>query len=219
MRKCTAVKPHEESVSLFTYMNQESLNFAWQGNFARNWLQALTVVRPVKRSRSTYYDGPRLSSFMLWVWCGSSHKTPGCTLVCIIWCLEAGREVLSWVVWEAQPAQRYRRLGYFVDVVSVGRLSWECLYGGGSELKPFTPCNLLTYLPLLEDVFFFLSKGHYPFSFFERGIIHEICNTLLIIYYLPRERYFTTHFAIIPLTHCPLVTGTSYYLLNNTKIR
>ena len=64
-------------------MNQERLNFAWQGNFARNWPQALTVLRPVKRSRSTYYDGPRLSSFMLWVWCGSSHKTPGCTLVCI----------------------------------------------------------------------------------------------------------------------------------------
>ena len=66
---------------------------------------------------------------------------------------------------------------------------------------------------------FFLLKGHYPFSSFERGIIHEICNTLLIIYYLPRERYFTIHFSIIPLTHCPLVTGTSYYLLNNTKIR
>ena len=31
--------------------------------------------------------------------------------------------------------------------------------------------------------------------------------------------YFTIHFSIIPLTHCPLVTGTSYYLLNNTKIR
>ena len=64
--------------------NQMRLYFAWQGNFARNWLQALTVLRPVKRSRSTYYDGPRLSSFMLWVWCGSSHKTPGCALVCII---------------------------------------------------------------------------------------------------------------------------------------
>ena len=81
------------------------------------------------------------------------------------------------------------------------------------------PLQLLTYLPLLEDVFFFfLSKGHYPFSSFERGI-HEICNTLLIIYYLPWEMYFTIHFSIIPLTHCPLVTGTSYYLLNNTKIR
>ena len=66
--------------------------------------------------------------------------------------------------------------------------------------------------------FFFLSKGRYPFSSFERGIIHEICNTILVIYYLPRERYFTIHFSIIPLTHCPLVTGTSYYLLNNTKI-
>ena len=65
--------------------------------------------------------------------------------------------------------------------------------------------------------FFFLSKGRYPFFSFERGIIHEICNTL-IIYCLPRERYFTIHFSIIPLTHCPLVTGTSYYLLNNTKI-
>ena len=67
--------------------------------------------------------------------------------------------------------------------------------------------------------FFFLSKGHYPFSSFETGIIHEICNTVLIIYYLPWEMYFTIHFSIIPLTHCPLVTGTSYYLLNNTKIR
>ena len=84
MRKCTAVKPHEESVSLFTYMNQESLNFAWQGNFARNWPQALTVLRPVKRSRSTYYDGPRLSSFMLWVWCGSSHKTPGMCIILVL---------------------------------------------------------------------------------------------------------------------------------------
>ena len=52
-------------------MDHERLNFA------------LTVLRPVKRSRSTYYDGPRLSSYMLWVWCGSSHKTPGCALVCI----------------------------------------------------------------------------------------------------------------------------------------
>ena len=76
--------------------------------------------------------------------------------------------------------------------------------------------NIFLYLKMF---FFFLSKGHYTFSSFERGIIHEICNTLLIIYYLPRERYFTTHFSIIPLTHCPLVTGTSYYLLNNTKIR
>ena len=41
------------------------------------------MLRPVKRSRSTYSDGPRLSSFMLWVRCGSSHKTPGCALVCI----------------------------------------------------------------------------------------------------------------------------------------
>ena len=38
------------------------------------------------------------------------------------------------------------------------------------------PCNPLTYLPLLEDLFFFLSKGRYPFSSFERGIIHEICQ-------------------------------------------
>ena len=41
------------------------------------------MLRTVKRSRSTYYDGPRLSSFMLWVRCGSSHKIPGCALVCI----------------------------------------------------------------------------------------------------------------------------------------
>ena len=73
--------------------------------------------------------------------------------------------------------------------------------------------NIFLYWKML----FFLSKGRYPFSSFERGIIHEICNTL-IIYYLPRERYFNIHFSIIPLTHCPIVTGTSYYLLNNTKI-
>ena len=30
--------------------------------------------------------------------------------------------------------------------------------------------------------------------------------------------YFTIHFSIIPLMHSPLVTDTSYYLLNNTKI-
>ena len=76
LRICVASKPLEESVQCL-------LNFAWQGNFARNWPQALTVLRPVKRSRSTYYDGSRPSSFMLWVWCGSSHKTPGCGLVCI----------------------------------------------------------------------------------------------------------------------------------------
>ena len=68
--------------------------------------------------------------------------------------------------------------------------------------------------------FFSFQRGVILFFFsFERGIIHEICKTLLIIYYLPRERYFTIHFSIIPLTHCPLVTGSSYYLLNNTKIR
>ena len=82
-RKYVASKPHEESLSLFTYTNQESLNFAWQGKSARNWLQALTVFKPVKRSISTYYDGSRPSSCMLWIWCGSSHKTPGCALVCI----------------------------------------------------------------------------------------------------------------------------------------
>ena len=52
-------------MSLLTYMNQERLNFAWHDNFAKNWVQALRVLKPVKRSRSTYYDGPRLSSFML----------------------------------------------------------------------------------------------------------------------------------------------------------
>ena len=69
------------------------------------------------------------------------------------------------------------------------------------------------------NIFLYWKMFFFPF---QRDIIlsiHEICNTLLIIYYLPRERYFTTHFSIIPLTHCPLVTGTSYYLLNNTKIR
>ena len=81
------------------------------------------------------------------------------------------------------------------------------------------PLQSFDISPFTGIGFFFLSKGHYPFSSFERGIIHEICNTLLISYYLPRERYFTIHFSIIPLTHCPLVTGTSYYLLNNTKIR
>ena len=87
------------------------------------------------------------------------------------------------------------------------------------DISPFTGnWNIFLYWKMFF-FFFFLSKGRYPFSSFERGIIHEICNTLLFIYYLPRERYFTVHFSIIPLTHCPLVTGTSYYLLNNTKIR
>ena len=156
---------------------------------------------------------------MLWVWCGSSHKTPGCTLVCITLVLGSWQGSLvvgcvrSTTCSEVPATWVLRRWGVG------GPAILEYPYGGGSELKPFTPCNLLTYLPLLEDGFFFLSKGRYPFSSFERGIIHEICNTLLISYYLPRERYFTIHFSIIPLTHCPLVTGTSYYLLNNTKIR
>ena len=84
------------------------------------------------------------------------------------------------------------------------------------DISPFTGrWNIFLYWKMF---FFFLSKGHYPFSSFIRGIIHKICNTLLIIYYLPWEMYFTIHFSIIPLTHSPLVTGTSYYLLNNTKI-
>ena len=78
------------------------------------------------------------------------------------------------------------------------------------DISPFTGnWNIFLYWKMF--FFFFFS--------FQRDIIHEICNTLLIIYYLPRERYFTIHFSIIPLTHCPLVTGSSYYLLNNTKIR
>ena len=83
------------------------------------------------------------------------------------------------------------------------------------DISPFIGnWNIFLYWKMF---FFFLSKGRYPFFPFERGIIHEIRNTL-IIYYLPRERYFIIYFSIIPLTHCPLVTGTSYYLLNNTKI-
>ena len=125
---------------------------------------------------------------------------------------------------EAQPAQRYRRLGYFVDVVSAilrvsiwRRFRAETLHPLQSfDISRFIGnWNIFLYWKMV--FFFFLSKGHYPFSSFERGIIHEISNTLLIIYYLPRDRYFTIHFSIIPLTHCPLVTGTSYYLLNNTK--
>ena len=82
------------------------------------------------------------------------------------------------------------------------------------DISPFIrKWNIFLYWKM----FFSLSKGRYPFFSFERGIIHEICN-ILIIYCLPRERYFTIHFSIIPLTHCPLVTGTSYHLLNNTKI-
>ncbi|KAK3790996.1 hypothetical protein RRG08_032436 [Elysia crispata] len=46
--------------------------------------------RPVKRSRSTRYDGARQSSCMPWVWCGSSHNT-----LVIHWRIDAGREVLS----------------------------------------------------------------------------------------------------------------------------
>ena len=46
VRICVAGKPLEDSVSMFIYMDQEIVNFAWQGN---------------------RQDGPRLSSFMLWV--------------------------------------------------------------------------------------------------------------------------------------------------------
>ncbi|KAK3738465.1 hypothetical protein RRG08_034755 [Elysia crispata] len=49
-----------------------------------------THLRPVKRSRSTRYDGARQSSCMPWVWCGSSHNT-----LVIHWRIDAGREVLS----------------------------------------------------------------------------------------------------------------------------
>ena len=48
------------------------------------------MLRPVKRSRSTRYDGARQSSCMPWVWCGSSHNT-----LVIHWRIDAGREVLS----------------------------------------------------------------------------------------------------------------------------
>ena len=84
------------------------------------------------------------------------------------------------------------------------------------DISPFIGnWNIFLYWKMF--FFFFLSKGRYPFSSFERGITMKYA-TPNIIYYLPRERYFTIHFSIIPLTHCPLVTGTSYYLLNNTKI-
>ncbi|KAK3760234.1 hypothetical protein RRG08_052183 [Elysia crispata] len=56
--------------------------------------------RPVKRSRSTRYDGARQSSFMPWVWCGSSHNT-----LVIHWRIDAGREVLS--DWEKLYREKY----------------------------------------------------------------------------------------------------------------
>ena len=152
-----------KKVSLFTYVNQERLNFDWQGNFARNWPQALTVLRPVIRSRSTYYDGPRLSSCMLRVWCGSSHKTPGCALVCITLVLGC---------WQGSPVVGCVRSTTCSEVPATWVLR-RCGVGGPAilrlsirrrlELKPFTPCNLLDiYVPLkrveylpLYGVFFF----------------------------------------------------------------
>ena len=182
MRKCTAVKPHEESVSLFTYMNQESLNFAWQGNFARNWPQALTVLRPVKRSRSTYYDGPRLSSFMLWVWCGSSHKTPGCTLVCITLVLGSWQGsfvvgcVRSTTCSEVPATWVLRRCGVggpaILRVSIWRRFRAETLHPLQSfDISPFTGrWNIFLYWKIFFFFFpfkgtlsfFFLWKGHYP---------------------------------------------------------
>ena len=66
--------------------------------------------------------------FMLWVWCGSSHKTPGCALVCITLVLGCWQEsfVVGCVI--RTTFSEVLRLGYFVDVMSVGRLPWECLW-------------------------------------------------------------------------------------------
>ena len=55
---------------------------------------------------------------------------------------------------------------------------------------------------------------YFLFSFyFERGIIHEICNILLFICYLSRERNFT-QLSITPPAYCPPATGTSYIFLS-----
>ena len=176
MRKCTAVKPHEESVWLFTYMNQESWNFAWQGNFARNWLQALTVLRPVKRSRSTYYDGPRLSSFMLWVWCGSSHKTPGCTLMCITLVLRSWQGsfvvgcVRSTTCSEVPATWVLRRCGVggpaILRVSIWRRFRAETLHPLQSfDISPFLYWKMFFFFPFKGALsFFLLWKGHYPWN-------------------------------------------------------
>ena len=193
-------------------MDQERLNFAWQGNFARNWPQALTVLRPVKRSRSTYYDGPRLSSFMLWVWCGSSHKTPGCTLVCITLVLGCWQGsfvvgcVRSTTCSEVPATWVLRRCG--VGGPAILRVSiWRRF-----RAETLHPLQSFDISPLIGSwissfkgrcIFFMF------FSYVKRGNIHLICNTFLFICYLPRERNFTQH-SITPPAYCPLVTGTSY---------
>ena len=183
MRICIAGKPLEDSVSLFPYIDQERMLPAWQGNFARNWLQALTVLRPLRRSRSTYYDGPRLSSFMLWVWCGSSHKTPGCTLVCITLVLGCWQGsfvvgcVISTTCSEVPATWVLRRCG--VGGPAILRASiWRRFRA--ETLHPLQSFDIspimgsLIYLPLWGDAFFFFErriilfsvhwKGNYPLN-------------------------------------------------------
>ena len=161
-------------------MDQERLKFAWQGNFARNWLQALTVLRPVKRSRSTYYDGPRLSSFMLWVWCGSSHKTPGCTLVCITLVLGCWQGsfvvgcVRSTTCSEVPATWVLRRCGVggpaILRVSIWRRFRAETLHPlQSNDISSLMGSWISSYIGRCLGVFS-LSKGHYPFFPFERGI-------------------------------------------------
>ena len=169
-------------------MNQERLNFAWQGNFARNWLQALTVLRPVKRSRSTYYDGPRLSSFMLWVWCGSSHKTPGCALECITLVLGCWQgsfvvgRVRSTTCSEVPATWVLRRCGVggpaILRVSIWRRFRAETLHPlQSNDISPFGELN----------IFHYREKYFCSVFYFERGIITKMCSTLLFICYLLRN--------------------------------
>ena len=96
VRICVAGKPFEDIVSLFTYMDQEKLNFAWQGNFARNWLQALTVLRPGQGPHTRTARACRHLYFGSGV--ASPIKHRDAHLCASLWCLDAGREALSWVV-------------------------------------------------------------------------------------------------------------------------
>ena len=157
---------------------------------ARNWLQALTVLRPVKRSRSTYYDGPRLSPFMLWVWCGSSHKTPGCALVCITLVLGCWQgsfvvgRVRSTTCSEVPATWVLRRCG--VGGPAILRVSiWRRF-----RAETLHPLQSNDISPLMES---WISSfiGKWIFYIFERGIIHQICNTLLFLCYLSCKRHLT----------------------------
>ena len=93
------------------------------------------MLRPVKRSRSTRYDGARQSSFMPWVWCGSSHNT-----LVIHWKIDAGREALSDGCVRTTTSSE----------VPATRVLRENLYGGGWKPSPPFVLFCILYLKFLK---------------------------------------------------------------------